>query len=99
LPETYTAKITSKDADDFRDQLANSGVFDMYDCEVEIYCPELALAEEVQRMVNTIESMINVVDVRIVSTPETLQIENYQVIITEVPNNYRKRLSRDEKER
>jgi len=71
----------------------------MYDCEVEIYCPELAMADEVQRMVNTIESMINVVDVRIVSTPETLQIENYQVIITEVQNKYTKRFGRNEKEK
>jgi hypothetical protein len=71
----------------------------MYDCEVEIYCPELAMADEVQRMVNTIESMINVVDIRIVSTPETLQIENYQVIITEVQNKYTKRFGRNEKEK
>jgi hypothetical protein len=99
LPQSYTAKIISRDADDFRDQIAHSGVFDMYDCEVEIYCPELAMADEVQRMVNTIESMINVVDVRIVSTPETLQIENYQVIITEVQNKYTKRFGRNEKEK
>jgi len=57
------------------------------------------MADEVQRMVNTIESMINVVDVRIVSTPETLQIENYQVIITEVQNKYTKRFGRNEKEK
>ncbi len=99
MPQSYTAKIISRDADDFRDQIAHSGDFDMYDCEVEIYCPELAMADEVQRMVNTIESMINVVDVRIVSTPETLQIENYQVIITEVQNKYTKRFGRNEKEK
>lgn len=57
----------------------------MLDCEVEIYCPEMASTDDVQRMVNTIESMINVVDVVVSSTPETLQSETYKVIITQVP--------------
>lgn len=86
------------DANDFREKLPNSGVFEMMDCEVEIYCPELAETEDVERMVNTIESMINVVDIRITSTPETLHNSTYQVIIREVPIQVAKR-TRNNKER
>lgn len=83
------------DADEFRDLLPNSGVFDMLDCQVEIYCPELAPAAEVQKMVNTIESMINVTDVVVSSTPETLHSETYKVIITQVPLDRLKRPNRN----
>ena len=83
--------LTPANADEFRDLLPNSGVFEMLDCEVEIYCPELATAEEVQKMVVTIESMINVVDVVVSATPETLQNDSYKVIITQVPLDRLKR--------
>ena len=77
--------LSPRDADEFRDLLPSSGVFEMLDCEVEIYCPEAATTDEIQRMVTTLESMINLIDVRISATPETLQNENYKVIITQVP--------------
>ena len=70
----------------------------MLDCAVEIYCPELAVPDDIQRMVTTIESMINVVDVRVTATPQTLQNTEYQVIITEVPVDVAKRFSRNDKE-
>lgn len=93
-----TRILNPVNADDFRDKLPYSGVFDMMDCEVEIYCPELAQADDVQRMVSTIESMINVVDIRITSTPETLHSPTYQVIIKEVPIQIAKRTARTDKE-
>jgi hypothetical protein len=70
----------------------------MLDCEVEIYCPELATTDDIQKMVSTLESMINVVDVRVSSTPETLHNESYQVIIKEVPVDVAKRFTRKDKE-
>lgn len=95
-PEIKTLK--PKDANDFRDLLPTSGVFDMLDCEVEIYCPELATTDDVQKMVSTLESMINVVDVRVSSTPKTLHNKNYQVIIKEVPVDVAKRFNRNDKD-
>lgn len=77
--------IEAKDYDDLRDKLPYSGLFDMLDCTLEIYCPELATTEEIQRMVNTVESMIHVVDVRVSATPETSVLENYRIEITEIP--------------
>lgn len=98
MTDFLTRILKPVNADDFRDKLPGSGVFEMMDCEVEIYCPELAEAEDVQKMVNTIESMINVVDIRITSTPETLHSPTYQVIIKEVPLKAAKRIAQDKKE-
>ena len=70
----------------------------MFDCAVQIYCPEMAQTEDIERMVNTIESMINVVDVQIVSTPQDLHSETYQVIIKEVPLQVAKKLRKNDKE-
>lgn len=85
MTEVSQKTLSPKDADEFRDLLPSSGVFEMLDCEVEIYCPEVATTEELQRMVTTLESMINLVDVRISATPETLQNGSYKIIITQVP--------------
>jgi len=85
MTEVLQKTLNPKDADEFRDMLPSSGVFEMLDCEVEIYCPEVATTEELQKMVTTLESMINLVDVRISATPETLQNGIYKVIITQVP--------------
>jgi hypothetical protein len=83
-----------KTYDDFRDSLPTSGVFDMTDCNVEIWCPEIAQVEEVERMVNLIESMVHVKDVKIGSTIEDLISDDYRVVITEVPNDIRKKYAR-----
>lgn len=86
--------IRVKTYDDFRDSLSTSGVFDMTDCKVEIWCPEIAQVEEVERMVTLIESMVHVNDVKIGSTIEDLVSEDYRVVITEVPNDIRKKYAR-----
>lgn len=95
---TQTRTLTPKDSDELRDLLPSSGVFDMLDCVVEIYPPEKATTDDIERMISTIESMINVVDVRVTSTPESLHPDNtiYQVDITEVPNTLTRRLSQRE---
>jgi hypothetical protein len=84
------------DAADLRDKLPTSGVFDMVDCAVEIYCPENSTTEDIQKMVATIENMINVVDVRISATPEKAAQTTYEILITEVPSAYRKGLKERE---
>ena len=84
------------DAADLRDKLPTSGVFDMVDCAVEIYCPENSTTEDIQKMVATIENMINVVDVRVSATPEKATETTYEILITEVPSAYRKGLKERE---
>ena len=71
-------------ADELRDSLSTSGVFDMTDCKVYIDCPVDAEADEVRQMVSLLESVINVVDVEIVGHVQTLDDE-YIVDIIEVP--------------
>lgn len=68
----------------------------MVDCAVEIYCPENSTTEDIQKMVATIENMINVVDVRISATPEKATETTYEILITEVPSAYRKGLKERE---
>lgn len=95
---TKTRVLKPATPDELRDLLPNSGVFDMLDCVVEIYPPENATTDDIEKMVSTIESMINVVDVRVTSTPESIHPDNttYQVDITEVPNTLVQRLTKRE---
>jgi hypothetical protein len=75
--------ISVKNYEDFRDILSTSGVFDMTDCAVEIWCPELSEVEEVQRMVTLIESMVHVTDVKVGSRIQDLIDDDYLVVIRE----------------
>lgn len=81
---------------DFRDMLPNSGLFDMTDCAVEIWCPEAAEIEEIQRMVSLVESMVHVTDVKIGSDIENLASDDYRVVLIEDKNDItKKRSTRD----
>lgn len=85
-----------KTYEDFRDMLPNSGLFDMTDCAVEIWCPEAAEIEEVQRMVSLVESMVHVTDVKIGSDIENLASDDYRVVLIEDKNDItKKRSTRD----
>lgn len=76
--------------------LPNSGLFDMTDCAVEIWCPEAAEIEEVQRMVSLVESMVHVTDVKIGSDIENLASDDYRVVLIEDKNDItKKRSTRD----
>jgi hypothetical protein len=81
---TMTVKLRVLSADDLRDSLSTSGVFDMTDCEVVIDCPLDSSTEEIRKMVNILESAIHITDIRIVGYVETDGLE-YLVKITEVP--------------
>lgn len=83
--------ITVHDYDDFRDSLPSSGLFEMTDCSLEIWCPEQSQIEEVQRMVSLVESMVHVTDVRIGSDVENLTSDNYRVVIIEDNNHVGKK--------
>ena len=81
--ESRTLEVHS--ADEFREMLPTSGVFEMLDCSVELICPPGAETEEIEKMVTLIESMINVTDVRIVGVPRYEAEETYVITITDVP--------------
>lgn len=90
-PMTKTIRTTNYD--DFRDMLPSSGLFEMTDCAVEIWCPEQSETEEIKRMVSLLESMVHVTDVKIGSDIENLASEEYRVILTETAD-YKKRFIR-----
>lgn len=96
LPQPKRTRTFSvHDYDDFRDLVPTSGLFEMTDCAVEIWCPELAETEEIQRMVTLLESMVHVTDVRIGSDSENLTSEDYRVVLIEDNDNIgRKRFIR-----
>jgi len=75
--------LTVKTYEDFLENLPTSGLFEMTDCAVEIWCPEFAQADEIQRMVSLLESMVHLTDVKIGSDIENLLSENYRVVLIE----------------
>jgi hypothetical protein len=82
----YSTKtiLTVDGAGELRDVLPLSGVFDMLDCEVELLCPPTAPTSEIEKMVNIIESMINVTDVRVTGIPRSEDEQSYTVTISNV---------------
>ncbi len=83
MTDSKTLEVYS--ADEFREMLPSSGVFDMLDCKVELVCPPGAQTSEIEKMVTLIESMINVVDIRVVGVPRSEAEETYLITITNVP--------------
>jgi hypothetical protein len=77
--------LTVMDADELRDILPESGLFDMLDCEVELICPPNARTSEIEKMVNIIESMINVTDIRVSGVPRSESELSYNIKISNVP--------------
>jgi hypothetical protein len=75
--------LTVKTYEDFLETLPTSGLFEMTDCAVEIWCPEIAQIEEIQRMVSLLESMVHVTDVKIGSDIENLTSDDYRVVLIE----------------
>lgn len=94
MPTNQRRTLTVRDYDSFRDTLPDSGVFEMTDCSVEIWCPEHSDTDEIDRMVRLIESMVHVTDVQIGSEIEDLTRQDYRVIITEIKPDIRKKYSR-----
>lgn len=77
-------KILVNNADELRDSLPSSGVFELTDCTVLIDCPLDSDAEEVRKMVTILESAIHVTDVNVVGHIQS-QGDQYLVEIIEVP--------------
>jgi recombinational DNA repair protein RecR len=79
---SMTVKLLVSNADELRDALPTSGLFEMADCVVLIDCPIASNVQEVKQMVSVVESVINVVDVEISSYTDG---EYYIVEMIEVP--------------
>lgn len=88
-----TLKVSSYDQ--LREELPTSGVFDMTDCAVEIWCPEIAQAEEIERMSILIESMLHVTDIKVGSGVEDLVSDSYRIVFLEDNRHNKTRFSRD----
>lgn len=80
-----TKTLRVKNYDELRDKLPTSGLFEMSDCEVEIWCSLDSDTVEIARMTNLIESMVHVVDVRVGSEVESMNEEIYKIILSEPP--------------
>ena len=90
--------LTVKTYEDFLENLPTSGLFEMTDCAVEIWCPEFAQADEIQRMVLLLESMVHLTDVKIGSDIENLTSNDYRVVLIEASNTFgRSKNTRKEK--
>ncbi len=94
MPNNYKRTLNVRDYNSFRESLPNSGVFEMTDCTMEIWCPADSDTYEIEKMVKLLESMVHVTDVQIGSEIEDLTAEDYRVIITEVKPDIRKKYLR-----
>lgn len=80
--------IETTSYEEFRDNIHLTQLFDMLDCTVEIVASPIGPVEDIERIVSLIESMINVIDVRITSRVDS---EDYVVTLTPVVMNAIKR--------
>lgn len=94
---SYSKTLKVSDYDEFRDVIPTSGVFDMLDCQVEVWCPLESDVKEVQKMVTLLESMVHVTDVAISShVQETAEMDHYRIVVTETSSETpKKRFLRD----
>jgi hypothetical protein len=86
--------LQTSNYDDLRDSLSTSGIFDMTDCSIQIWCPEESTTDEIERMVRLIESMVHVTDIQVGSRVEDLVSNTYSIVITEVPHGLKKKYLR-----
>jgi hypothetical protein len=84
MEKILSVRIIVTSADELRDSLSTSGVFDMTDCKVYIDCPLDSKTSEVKKMVSVLESVINVVDVEVSGHVKAIDDE-YIIDIVEVP--------------
>jgi len=75
--------LTVRTYEDFLENIPTSGLFEMTDCAVEIWCPEFAQADEIQKMVILLESMVHLTDVKISSDVENLLSDDYRIVLIE----------------
>ncbi|MFY9303954.1 MAG: hypothetical protein WAO31_00405 [Rhodoluna sp.] len=81
-----TRTFNVKDYDELRDVIPTSGLFDMTDCALEIWCPEAAQTDEIEKMTRLVESMVHVTDVKVGSAVENLASSDYTIKVIEAPN-------------
>lgn len=76
--------IETTSYEEFRDNIHLTQMFDMLDCTVEIVASPIGSVEDIDRIISLIESMINVVDVRVTShvTSEDFLITLTPVVMT-----------------
>lgn len=90
MAPAYTKTMKIYNYDDLLERISTSGLFEMTDCTLEIKCPLDSDADQIQKMVHLVESMVHVKDVQISSTAEDLLDDFYKVVITEVTDPKKK---------
>jgi hypothetical protein len=76
-------------AEEFQAALPRTGLFEMFDCAIEINAPQNYPVHEVEQMVKILQYSINVTDVKVLITPE--DGDDVHVVITDTPYNPTKR--------
>lgn len=74
-----------QDAEDFRQQLPDTGLFEMFDCTVLVEASDFTPVHEIETISNILHYAINVVDFKVVPVPEPLDAGDIHISIAEVP--------------
>ena len=76
-------RLLVENAQEYREALPETGIFDKFDCTISITCPEDTLIKEIEEISFFTKACINVVDIT-VKNAET-KYNMIQVDLTEVP--------------
>jgi hypothetical protein len=85
---TSSINLIVHSAEEFRAALPESGLFDMYDCAMQMEVPTDAPVQEIEEMTKTLQSFIHVTDVEVIPVPDSLG--QYYISIVETPFSKRK---------
>jgi hypothetical protein len=88
MPKTINLKVDSYE--ELRDALPTSGLFEIFDCNVELQCSPTAPSSEIDKMFGIIRSTINIVKTRVteIYDEDEEKLEEYFLYnfkISEVP--------------
>ena len=86
---TTVISLIVHNAEEFQSALPRTGLFEMFDCAIEIEAPQNYPVSEVEQMVKILHYSINVTDVKVSVLPE--DGEEVHVVITDTPYNPSKR--------
>lgn len=75
--------ILVQDFEEFRDSINQTGVFEMSDCNIEIFCNTGRSIKEIQKIIDFTSSAINVIESSVISSED--EDENtYTIVISEI---------------
>ena len=88
MTKSSSINLVVHNAEEFRDSLSQTGLFEMFDCAMWMEAPTDAPIHEIEQMTKTLQSFINVTDIEVTMVDDGLS--QYYISIVETPFTQRK---------